>query len=131
MTRDATTTRRNVLKRTAALLAAGPYVITSAALGAGDKPAASERITMALIGCGGRGRSVMQGLVGKGAQVVASCDVYKDRREAIARQYQARSYLTSKGLNRRQKASTLKPIPLTISSSFLCYGHPPNTETTN
>jgi predicted dehydrogenase len=34
----------------------------------------------------------MKGLVGNGAQVVASCDVYKDRREAVARQYQARSY---------------------------------------
>ena len=86
------TTRRDVLKRAAAMVTAAPYVITSTALGADGKPAASERITMALIGCGGRGRSVIGGLVANGAQVVASCDVYQDRREAVAKQYQGKAY---------------------------------------
>jgi len=34
----------------------------------------------------------MGGLTANGAQVVAACDVYKDRREAVARQYNARPY---------------------------------------
>ena len=75
-------TRRRFLKATAA---AAPLVVSSTALGLADQPAASERTTMALIGCGGRGKAVMGGLVANGAQVVASCDVYKDRREAVAR----------------------------------------------
>jgi len=62
--------RREFLK-TAGSLAAAPYVITSAALGAGDRPAASERITTALIGSGGRGQQIIAG----GDKVVAICDV--------------------------------------------------------
>jgi len=89
---NASATRRDVLKRAAAVVTAAPYVITSAALGKEGKPAASQRITMALIGCGGRGRGVMRGLVAGGAQVVAACDVYKDRREAVAKQYNGKPY---------------------------------------
>ncbi|MBN2476354.1 MAG: Gfo/Idh/MocA family oxidoreductase [Pirellulales bacterium] len=92
MQNKATLTRRDVLKRTATALATAPYVIPATALGAEGKPAASERITMALIGCGGRGTSVMEGLVANGAQVVASCDVYRERREAVARKYQGKPY---------------------------------------
>jgi len=88
----ATMTRREVLKGAAAMITAAPYVITSAALGAGAKPAASDRITMALIGCGGRGTEVIGGLVASGAQVVAACDVYRDRREAVAKRYQGKAY---------------------------------------
>ena len=49
--------RREFLARSVAAVAA-PYVITSSALGADDRPPASERITMAMIGCGGRGGMV-------------------------------------------------------------------------
>lgn len=92
MKSKATMTRREVLKGAAAMITAAPYVITSAALGAGAKPAASDRITMALIGCGGRGTEVIGGLVASGAQVVAACDVYRDRREAVAKRYQGKAY---------------------------------------
>ena len=92
MTNDATTTRRDVLKRAAAVLTAAPYVITSTALGAEGIPSASNRVTMGQIGCGNRGGSVMNGLAGNGAQVVACCDVYQQRREAVAKRYGATPY---------------------------------------
>jgi len=47
-------TRRKFLKTAGAALAA-PYVISSTALGADDRPPASERIVMAGIGIGNMG----------------------------------------------------------------------------
>jgi hypothetical protein len=46
--------RREFL-RGAVAAAAAPYVITSAALGAGDRPSPSNCITLGFIGTGGRG----------------------------------------------------------------------------
>ena len=61
--------RRRFLKRTAAV-AAGCLAASSRVLGA------NERITMAGIGMGGRGRDDLGGFLGSpGVQVVASCDV--------------------------------------------------------
>ena len=48
-------TRREFLK-TASTAVAVPYVITSSALGNGDRPPASERIVMGGIGIGNMGR---------------------------------------------------------------------------
>ena len=84
-------TRRAFCKRVAGA-AAVPYAITSTALGSAEKPSASERITIGQIGCGNRGRSVIKGLVAGGAQMIAACDCYRDRREQTARQYEAKAY---------------------------------------
>jgi predicted dehydrogenase len=70
-------TRRQFLQQAGAIVTT-PYVITSAALGAEGRLAASERITTALIGSGGRGQQIMAG----GDQVVAVCDVDAKHREA-------------------------------------------------
>jgi len=70
-------TRRRFVKATAAA-AAAPYVITSTALGAPGRRSASQRITTALIGSGGRGQQIMAG----GDKVVAVCDVDKKHRLA-------------------------------------------------
>ena len=94
---------------TAAAACAAPLFIPSTALGIGPRPAPSDRITMATIGCGGRGRGVMGGFMGHGeVQMIAVCDpvpahcqqaqnsvnkrydnqdcaVYKDFREVLAR----------------------------------------------
>jgi glucose-fructose oxidoreductase len=83
MARKATITRRGWLGRaagTAGALVAAPYVITSTALGAPGTPPASERVTVGKIGCGGQG----SGLAGVGGQIVAVCDVWKDRRDRWA-----------------------------------------------
>ncbi len=71
--------RRRFLKQGAALAtaAAAPYAITSTALGAGNRPPASERITVGFIGVGGHGigRNLRMFLAQDDAQPVALCDV--------------------------------------------------------
>jgi predicted dehydrogenase len=81
MTQPSRFTRRRFLK-SAGGLAAVPYVIPSAVLGAVGQPPPSERITTALIGSGGRGQQIMAG----GDRVVAVCDVdAKHCEEAVAK----------------------------------------------
>lgn len=48
---------------------------------------ANERINLALIGCGGRGRGVMRGLVKCGAQMVCACDVNEHHRKRTAEEF--------------------------------------------
>ncbi len=78
-------TRRTFVRGVCSSVAA-PYVITSSALGAEGKPPASERVTIGLIGCGGRGSGVFRGLINAGGQPIAACDAWKDRREKWAKQ---------------------------------------------
>jgi len=79
-------TRRRFLK--AAALAAGgaaavPYVAPAEALGAGDRPPPSDRVTMGWIGAGGRGTALLRNFLGlSDTQVLAACDVKKPRRDA-------------------------------------------------
>jgi Oxidoreductase family, NAD-binding Rossmann fold len=81
----AQTSRRRFLQ-TAGSAIAVPYVITSSALGAGARLAASERIVMATIGCGGQGTGDMQGFLGfPQVQMVAVCDVVASHRENARR----------------------------------------------
>src|SRR5574340_519588 len=64
-------TRRSLLRGTATAMAAASY---SRVMGANDK------INLGLIGCGGRGRSVMGAFAGtKQVNVTAVCDVYGER----------------------------------------------------
>ncbi len=80
MKRKDRTTRRTFLRSSGAILAA-PLIARSAALGQGERAAASERITLGCIGVGGRGRGNMGGfLKQKDVQIVAVCDVYDSRR---------------------------------------------------
>ena len=77
--------RRQFLKATtigAAGAIASPYMLTSTALGAPDRAPASERIVMAVIGCGGQGGSDMGNMLGdKRTQYVACCDVRTGARD--------------------------------------------------
>ena len=89
---DHRVTRRSLLARTAAA-AAAPYVITSAALGNAEKPAASERVTLGHIGVGGQGSGLFfQFQNCKGCQSVAVADAYKDRRDARAGVCKGKAY---------------------------------------
>ncbi|MBM3476359.1 MAG: Gfo/Idh/MocA family oxidoreductase [Armatimonadetes bacterium] len=80
--------RRDFLRQSATALAgaaAAPYIITSSALGQGQRPAASERIATAHIGVGSRGG----GLLGEfmslpDVQCVAIVDCFASRREGVA-----------------------------------------------
>jgi len=74
-------TRRKFLATAGAAVAA-PYVITSAALGNAEKPAASERIVMGGIGIGNMGRGDQGAFLNRpDVQYVAVCDVRKGERE--------------------------------------------------
>jgi glucose-fructose oxidoreductase len=83
--------RRRFLREAPVWLAA-PCVIRATALGAEGKPPASDRITTALVGCGGRGNPVGSEMLSAGAQMVAVCDVRKDRRERWAERIKGRAY---------------------------------------
>ena len=73
-------TRREFLGRAVAA-AAAPYVITSSALGTAERPPASDRITMAMIGVGGRGSQVHRAFLDDPrTQCLAVCDVDARRR---------------------------------------------------
>jgi hypothetical protein len=79
--RSLTASRRDFLK-TAAGAVALPYVITTAALGDGTRPPASERIVMGGIGIGNMGRGDQGAFLGNDqVQYVAVCDVKKTARE--------------------------------------------------
>ncbi|MHC4167058.1 MAG: Gfo/Idh/MocA family protein [Planctomycetota bacterium] len=47
---------------------------------------ANERVNLALIGCGGRGRIVTRGLIENGAQVTYLCDLHEERLETTAKE---------------------------------------------
>ena len=92
MTRPGNMTRRNFVRRAAGAALAAPYVITSNALGAPGVPAASERVTIGLIGCGGRGSAVFKNLIGSGGHPIAASDPWKDRRERWAHEIGGKPY---------------------------------------
>ncbi len=94
MARANKTTRRNFLRRSAGAvgaLAAGPYVITSTALGAPGVDPASERVTIGLIGGGSMGSGDFRGMIAHGGQPIAVADAWKDRRERWARQIKGKA----------------------------------------
>jgi len=84
-------TRRGFLKASGTAALSVPYVLTSDALGAAGRAAASERIVMGAIGTGGRGTGDMRGLLGFGeVQMTAVCDVVGPHR------YRAKKYVDDK-----------------------------------
>ena len=70
--------RRRFLGSTGLGLAA-PYFISSRALGAADKRAASDRVVAAMIGCGGRGMGLLGIHDDPGCTIAAVCDVDQQR----------------------------------------------------
>jgi len=71
--------RRQLLSGIAGAIAF-PYLVPSSALGGSGTVAASERIAMGAIGVGGRGKQIMQALMGQpDCRMVAVCDVDSKR----------------------------------------------------
>ncbi len=89
-------TRRDILKAGCAAVAgmAVPYAITSTAMGSKDKLPASERVTLAHIGVGTRGRYLLSRNQARehNFQSVAVADCYADRREAAATAIDGKAY---------------------------------------
>jgi predicted dehydrogenase len=77
--------RRQFLGLTGAALAF-PTIIPISALGRADRPAASGRITLGAVGCGGMGKGNTESFLGlKDCQVVAACDVDQQHLQALVR----------------------------------------------
>jgi len=83
MSRSKKLTRRGFLGRAAGAfgaVAAGPYVLTSGALGAPGRPGANDRIGLGFIGIGNMGGGHLGGLAGnKDFQILAISDVKAPR----------------------------------------------------
>jgi len=91
MNQTETMSRRSFLKSAGAAALAAPYVITSSALGAEGKPAASDRLTMGFIGVGGMGRGNLGSFLGhREVQVLAVCEVDTEKLEAAKKQVEDR-----------------------------------------
>ena len=72
-------TRRTVLRRSAAACM-WPYIVSASSLGRDGAEAPSNRVTMACIGVGGRGRQNMRSFLGhRDCRIVAVCDVNANR----------------------------------------------------
>jgi predicted dehydrogenase len=81
MNASATTSRRRFLQKctTAGAALGFPTIIPSSALGKDGAVAPSNRTTLALIGCGGRGTDVVKNfLQDERVQVIAVCDVERE-----------------------------------------------------
>jgi predicted dehydrogenase len=81
MPHSAHPTRRQFLGQsvTASAALAAPLILPAGALGAGEKPAASRRITVGFIGTGNQGLNDIRGFLGDArVQIVAVCDVNKE-----------------------------------------------------
>ncbi len=76
-----TATRRQFLQQCshAGTALSFPYIIPASALGKDGRPPPSERTTLAVIGCGGRGTDVLKSfLQDERVQVIAVCDVERE-----------------------------------------------------
>ncbi len=66
-----------------AYAAKAPSVVPASAIGAGERPAPSNRRTVGCVGVGGRGSGDMRGFLSfSEVQVISVCDVVKAKREA-------------------------------------------------
>lgn len=69
--------RRDFLKQSLACTAGAPVVLS--AISTNRVLGANERIRIALVGCGGRGRYVSRGLIEQGAELTHLCDLHDGR----------------------------------------------------
>lgn len=84
--------RRRTFCKVAGLGFAVPLVVSARALGWEEKAPANERVGVAMIGVGGRGRDLFRAFVQHpDVQVLAVVDCYRDRRESIAAQCGAKA----------------------------------------
>ncbi len=67
-----------------------PQFVPRGVLAATDQPGANDRIGVACIGCGRRGRQLLG--IPKEGQFVAFADVYLSRAEELAKKHEARAY---------------------------------------
>ena len=83
-----TLSRRSFVKAVSIAPVALPWIVPGRALGKeAGTPAASERVAIGWVGCGGRGNYDASRLARHGAQIVALCDVNKQHLDRTAKRY--------------------------------------------
>jgi len=115
MNRRKTGASRREFLKTAAALAACPYVIPGAALGADGGTPAGDRITMGVIGVGNRGRENLTAILPRAdLRITAVCDVKRqaliDAKARVDRQYgnaDCRTYADFRDLLARDDLDTV------------------------
>lgn len=76
--------RRSFLQQAGTVLAVAPVFVSATALGRDGQIAASERITIGMLGSGDRATQIAQHLVNMAdSQVVATCDPFVGKRDAL------------------------------------------------
>jgi predicted dehydrogenase len=86
MPRHSSVTRRDFVRRAAALAVAAPTIISASALGSDKVRPPSERLRLGFIGIGKQASGHLDNLAGKATtQVIAVCDVHSGRRERARR----------------------------------------------
>jgi len=96
-------TRRGFLGTAGVAALGAPWVVAASALGNAQDPAASERVTVGMIGVGGRGMAHLQAFLGL-SQVVAVADPYSQRRRA-AKDHVERHYAEARAKGTYQGCS--------------------------
>ncbi len=89
MTPSSLRSRRHFLIHAAVSGVSLPYLVPRTVLAALGKPGANERVTIGVIGTGGRARLLIDQLPESG-QIASVCDCYRKRAEDVAKQKQAR-----------------------------------------
>jgi len=85
---DTTLSRRSFIQAASIAPLALPWIVPGRALGKEKgAPAASERVAIGWVGCGGRGNYDASRLARHGAQIVALCDVNKKHLDSTAKRY--------------------------------------------
>lgn len=100
--------RRQFIKTGGAAMVAAPFILPSAIQKAQGKTLANDRINLGIIGCGSLGKVNLQACMSRSdVELVAACDVWKDRLDPIVEQYKStctgytdfRELLQHKGLD--------------------------------
>ena len=90
--------RREFIKSSSLFLSA----MSISSISAKNILGANERVQIALIGCGGRGRYVARGLIEQGAELIYLCDLHEerlDKAEVFLSEVQKRKPIRTKDMN--------------------------------
>jgi len=75
---------------------------------------ANERVNLALIGCGGRGRALVRGFIDCGARITHLCDLNEERLEALAKELASVQNHTPRKLSRMQQVFDTRDIDAVV-----------------
>ncbi|MCK5279544.1 MAG: Gfo/Idh/MocA family oxidoreductase [Cyclobacteriaceae bacterium] len=100
--------RRQFIKTTSAAIVTAPLILPSSVINAHGKTPPADRINLGIIGCGGLGKANLRACTSRSdVELVAACDVWKDRLDPILEQFKGsctgytdyRELLQHKGLD--------------------------------